>query len=266
MTWRVIETSEMDIFRNLAIEEALAKVNAESEEKECTLRFWQSNPAVVMGRFQCTHLELNIDYCRENGIPIARRFTGGGTVYHDKGNLNITLCMDQSRPYVSRTLTELYWNFFGAIANALRKIKVPAYYDSDRQCLRINGRKITGTAGWLKRGVSFIHGTLLIDSDLQLLNNCLHVPPNQKEYYRSQSRIRCKPSKRDVVTVITKEVGISPSLSEIKRAISEQLAKITEEKFEIGELTQEEIDVAEALYQTRYSQEEWNMGIPANSE
>ncbi len=266
MTWRIIHSSGTDILRHLATEEAIAVVNAESSEKVCTVRFWRSSNAVVLGRLQCVHLEANIDFCRKHGIPIARRFTGGGTVFHDEGNLNISLCMDQSKPYVSRTLSELYWNFFGGFASALRHIKIPAYYDSENQCLRINGKKISGSAGWLKKGVAFIHATLLIDSDLDLLHKCLSVPPDQQPFLRPNARIRCKPSHRDIVTTIVREVGIHPSSEEIRDSIIENLVKGTEEDAEIGELTQREIDTAEALYQSRYSQEEWNLGIRADTD
>ncbi len=262
MVWRMLEETEMDIHRNLAIEEALARVNASSKSKMHTIRFWRSPKSVVMGRFQCAHLEVNLGYCSDNQIPIARRFTGGGTVYHDEGNLNITLCLDQHAPYVARTLGELYWNFFGAMASGLQEIGVEVRYDHSRQCLRMGGKKVTGTAGWIKHGVSFLHGTLLIDSDLQVLSQCLTVPPNQPVYLRDKSRIRCKPSKKDVVTSIAREMKDRPSDDEIKQAIMSGIQKLTGETLEMGTLTQEEKDAAHSLYQNRYRLSEWNLGIP----
>ncbi|MDF1537890.1 MAG: lipoate--protein ligase family protein [Candidatus Thorarchaeota archaeon] len=260
----MLEEDKVNVFRNLAIEEAIARVNAESTEKINTLRFWRSEPAIVLGRFQCVHKEVNIDYCRRNKIPIARRFTGGGTVFHDSGNLNFTICLDQNKPYVSRTLNELYWNFVGAIASALREVGIPANYDSNRSCLRINGRKITGTAGWIKQGVSFIHGTLLIDADLEMLKCCLEVPPNQPEYLRDNRRLRCLESKKDRVTSIAQELTNRPSDVEIKNAIISSLERISEEKIHLASLMKTEIDAADSLYQTRYSQAEWNLGTLAS--
>ncbi len=256
----MLEEGELDVFRNLAIEEAIARVNAESTQKTNTLRFWRSEPAVVLGRFQCVHKEVNIAFCRTNRIPIARRFTGGGTVFHDSGNLNFTICLDQSMSYVSRTLNELYWNFVGAIATALRELGIPANYDSNRSCLRINGKKITGTAGWIKQGVSFIHGTLLIDADLAKLKRCLDVPLNQPEYLRDNRRIRCLESKKDKVTSIAQELTSRPSDVEIKNAIIATLERISEEEIHVASLTKTEIDAADSLYQTRYCQTEWNLG------
>ncbi|MFW9850740.1 MAG: biotin/lipoate A/B protein ligase family protein [Candidatus Thorarchaeota archaeon] len=263
MVWRLLEEDEVNVYRNLAIEEAIARENADRDDKINTLRFWRSQVAIVLGRFQCVHKEANIAYCNEMRIPIARRFTGGGTVFHDTGNLNFTICLDQSESYVCRTLNELYWNFVGAIASALRTVGVPAIYDSYRSCLRVNGKKITGTAGWIKQGVSFIHGTILIDSDLDALKKALDVPENQPEYLRDNRRIRCLESRRDLVTCIANELTNRPSDIEIKNAIITTLEEIAEEKISIGEFTKEELERAESLYQTRYSQLEWNMGTLA---
>ncbi len=257
--------SEPDIFRNLALEEALARVNAKSEKKINTLRFWKSDKAVVMGRFQCPHLEVNMRFCHEHDIPIARRFTGGGTVYHDSGNLNFTLCLDQSEIFVPRTLNELYWNFIGVIAASLRTIGIPAIFDPNRNCIRVHRKKITGTAGWIKSGVSFVHGTLLMDSDLDLLCNCLDVPDDQPVYLRDNRRIRCLKSKRDKVTTVVNGSENPPSEEKIKQAIIRGLEDFCEETIHAGSLTDEELFAAESLYQTRYSQEKWNMGVLAQA-
>ncbi|MHA1905565.1 MAG: lipoate--protein ligase family protein [Candidatus Thorarchaeota archaeon] len=263
MTWRLIEESSPDVYKNLALEEALARVNAASELKINTLRFWRSEKAVVIGRFQCVHKEANIGYCQENDIPIARRFTGGGAVYHDEGNLNFTICLDQSEPYVTRTLNELYWNFIGFIASGLQEIGIPVRYDTYRNCLRIKGKKISGTAGWIKQGVSFIHGTLLVDADLSVLKKCLTIPPDQPVYARDNRRIRCVESKRDIVTTIHKEVVESPSDKDIMTAITQSLERLSEEQIPRGNFSQEERDYAESLYQDLYSQSNWNLGTLA---
>jgi lipoate-protein ligase A len=263
MVWRVIEDGELDIYRNLSIEESLAKVNADLVEKTNTLRLWQSDKSVVIGRFQCVHKEVDLNYCQKEGIQIARRFTGGGAVYHGIGNLNFTICADQRRPYVSRSLKKLYQGFVGSIADGLREIGIPVAYDEKKSCLRIGKKKVTGTAGWIKQGVSFLHGTLLIDADIDTLKRSLDAPSGQTKYLRDRTRIRCKLSKRDVVTTISAEVSSRPSDAKIRAAIVRSVATFTGENVESGNLTQTEINTAQVLYQSRYSLDEWNLGIPA---
>ncbi len=79
----IIKSSSLDIYRNLAIEEYLM-----AHFTEPTLFLWQSDCAVVMGKNQNPWRECRLSLMRDEGIPLARRSSGGGTVYHDSGNLN----------------------------------------------------------------------------------------------------------------------------------------------------------------------------------
>ncbi|MFW9870859.1 MAG: biotin/lipoate A/B protein ligase family protein [Candidatus Thorarchaeota archaeon] len=262
MSWRIIEEIDLDVFRNLSIDESLARTMSKQEEKENTLRFWKSDRAVVIGRFQCVHEEVNLDFCRKNGIAIARRFTGGGTVYHDQGNLNFSICVNKMERFVPRTLKEIYERFIGSVAAGLQSIGIPANYDPIRSCIRIGELKITGTAGWLKRGVAFLHGTLLVCSDLTSLRESLNPPKNQPKYLRDRFRIRCTESKRDVVTNISNEIDNCPELDQIKQAIVESIESVSGRSSKIGQLTKEEKDTSQVLYQSRYSKPTWNLGTP----
>lgn len=263
MSWRIIEEIDNDVYRNLAIDESLARTIAKQEDKANTLRFWRSDSAVVIGRFQCVHEEVNLGYCKENRIAIARRFTGGGSVYHDPGNLNFSICVDKRESYVPKSLKDIYERFIGSVATSLQSIDIPAVYDPERSCVRIGNSKITGTAGWLKRGIAFLHGTLLIDADLTQLRKSLSPPENQPVYLRDRSRIRCTESKRDIVTNISVEVANCPNLEEIKEAIVGSIKSVSGQSVLRGELTEEEKDTSQVLYQSRYSQSTWNLGTPA---
>jgi lipoate-protein ligase A len=253
MTWRLIDDDSTDVYQNLALDEAIARHAANQIEKSNTIRFWRSEKAVVIGRFQCVHKEVNFSYCSEEKIAIARRFTGGGAVFHDKGNLNFSICADRAEKYISKTLKEIYELFIGSMATSLQSIDIPAQYDL----------KITGTAGWLKRGVAFLHGTLLINSDLHMLRKCLSPQKGQPVFLRDKTRVRCMESKRDFVTNITEVVEDCPSDETIKNAIIKSIEKISRKSVERKNLSLDEMNTAQALYQSRYSQSEWNLGTPA---
>ena len=263
MTWRLIDEDSTDVYQNLAVDETVARFTASQENKLNTLRFWCSNRAVVIGRFQCVHKEVNLSFCEENKVSIARRFTGGGAVYHDSGNLNFSICANRSEKRVPKTLKEIYKYFIGNVSKALKSIDIPTEYDPVRSCIRIEGLKITGTAGWLKRGVAFLHGTLLINSDLPMLRQSLTPPEGQPVYLRDKTRIRCMDSKRDRVTNIADQVKKCPSVETIKIAITQSIEKSSRQSVQKGSLSKEEKDTAQALYQSRYSQPEWNLGTPA---
>lgn len=263
MSWRIIKEIDNDVYHNLAVDESLARTMTKQEDKMNTLRFWRSDSSVVLGRFQCVHKEVNLEYCQEKRIAIARRFTGGGTVYHDPGNLNFSICVDKKESYVPKTLKEIYERFIGSIASSLQAIEIPATYDPVRSCIRIRDLKITGTAGWLKRGIAFLHGTLLINTDLSSLRKSLNPPENQPVYLRDRSRIRCTKSTRDVVTNISIEVAKCPNLEEIKKAITGSIERVSGQGVVEGELTKEEKDTSQVLYQSRYSKSTWNLGTLA---
>lgn len=255
-----------DVFYNLAVDEALARVCASSEEKKSTLRFWKTKSAVVIGRFQCVHEEVNLSYCLENDIAIARRFTGGGAVFHDDGNLNFVICGDQQDAAVSRILADFYEVFVGAVVRALRSLNIPAEYDKTRNCIRSNGRKVTGTAGWIKRGVSFLHGTLLVNADLDMLRCALDPPAGQPVYLRDRTRIRCKPSERDHVTNLVDETEDKITQRDVINAIRDSVQAVIGQEVEAQKLTPEEKTASERLYQERYSQPSWNLGIRAQQD
>ncbi len=264
MKWRLLEEEYTDIYRNLALEEALVRVAAKNRHWASTLRFWSSDRAVVMGRFQCPEREVDMAFCQQNDIPIARRFTGGGTVYHDRGNLNFTFCLNQDEPNIPRTLLELYWNFVGCVALALQDLGIMATFDPERSCIRVAGKKITGAAGWLKQGVSFVHGTLLVNSDLETLRRCLQVPPSQRALYRDIN-LRCVDSRRDTVTSLREQYPEPPSFDEIKRAIIERLQRFTGAEIVKTNASNGESTMAETLYRDRYSRPEWHLGLSVNS-
>lgn len=84
----VFISQSSDIFTNLALEDWLYK-NFDFINHHILL-LWRNSPTVVIGRHQNPWLEANTAALAENGIQIARRNSGGGTVYHDEGNLNMT--------------------------------------------------------------------------------------------------------------------------------------------------------------------------------
>jgi lipoate-protein ligase A len=262
MSWRLLSDDNSNVYTNLALDEAIAKTDLKERNTLNTIRFWQSNRAVVIGRFQCVHKEIDLKYCKDNSISIARRFTGGGAVFHDLGNLNFSIRLHQSHEYVPRGLKELYQVFIGVIAKSLNSLGIQAKFDPVGSCVRINGRKISGTAGWIKQGVSFIHGTLLVDADLRMLQKSLSPPETQQIYLRDRTRIRCTESKRDTVTNINYEVDNPPTQTEIKAAIIKKLEEYTGVKIKKGQSTKEEIESAQALYDSQYSKPSWNFGTP----
>ena len=146
--------SSHDPFYNQAFEEYF-------REREIFL-LWQNDPAVIVGSYQNICREVHVERLRQLGIPVIRRITGGGTVYHDLGNLNYTYISDGGAAID-------YDQCLGPILAALNDIGVPAR--KNRTCdIAIGGGKISGSAQRMTKGRLLHHGTLLFSSDLGVLD------------------------------------------------------------------------------------------------
>ena len=93
-----------DVYFNLAAEEYLLK-----QKREDYFMIWQSAPSVVIGKNQSVQIEVDEEYMIEKGIHLARRFSGGGAVYHDKGNINLTFIETTSQPLFEDYLLLQKW-------------------------------------------------------------------------------------------------------------------------------------------------------------
>ncbi|XP_071534853.1 lipoyl amidotransferase LIPT1, mitochondrial [Panulirus ornatus] len=162
---RVVFISQStDIFSNLAFEDWLYK--NWSFEKRNILLLWRNSPCVVIGRHQNPYVEANLPYLESAGVPMARRNSGGGTVYHDEGNLNCTFFTTRDR-YNRKENLEM-------ICNALREdfgLQVEANQRDD--VILGDNYKVSGSAAKLGRLVAYHHCTLMVGTDKQQLNLAL---------------------------------------------------------------------------------------------
>lgn len=153
-----IETTSHDPFFNQAFEDYVFRTYREGD----VLLLWRNRPAVVVGCYQNICREVHMRALLDRGIPVVRRMSGGGTVYHDLGNLNYTLISDQTGPLD-------YDRCLEPVIRALNALGVPAH--KNRTCdIAVDGKKISGSAQKIAGGRVLHHGTLLFDSDLSLLD------------------------------------------------------------------------------------------------
>ena len=150
--------SSHDPFYNQAFEEYVYQTYLDDD----IFLLWQNAPAVVVGSYQNICREVHVERLRQLGIPVIRRITGGGTVYHDLGNLNYTYISDGGAAID-------YDQCLGPILAALNDIGVPAR--KNRTCdIAIGDLKISGSAQRMTKGRLLHHGTLLFSSDLGVLD------------------------------------------------------------------------------------------------
>ena len=162
-----IHNTQTDPYFNLAAEEYLLK-----NFKENIFMLWQNEPSIVIGKHQDVWAEVNLKFVQDQQIKIARRFSGGGAVYHDPGNLNLTFIeTDQIMQTDKYTIQ---------IMNFLKTLGVHVEVD-ERKGLTIGGFKISGSAQSIHKNRYMHHATLLFSTDLDRLVNSLKSKQQRKQ-------------------------------------------------------------------------------------
>lgn len=141
----------------LAVEEYLA--HNVSEELFFT---WQSPPTVICGRNQVIENEVNLDYCRDHGIEVVRRKSGGGCVYSDEGNIMLSYITPDTG------VETVFSRFLEMVAAALRDLGFDAARTEHNDIL-VGDRKVSGNACHALPNATIVHGTMLYDLDFSVL-------------------------------------------------------------------------------------------------
>lgn len=161
-----IKNSNTDPFFNLALEEYVLK-----NVTDDALIIWKNRPSVVVGKHQNAYKESAYFYCKENDIDIARRISGGGTVYHDEGNLNFSVILSKAP---EKALNVNLKMFIEPVADALILLGFDARL-SDRNDIFVNDKKVSGNAQHLFQSGKKVlhHGTVLLNANMANLSASL---------------------------------------------------------------------------------------------
>ncbi|HWP60100.1 MAG TPA: lipoate--protein ligase family protein [Candidatus Acidoferrales bacterium] len=167
---------------NLACDEALLEECDEGDGKE-VLRFWEpSSFFVVLGYSSRIGSEINAKACREAGIPILRRSSGGGTVVQGPGCLNYALVLRITECGPAQSITETNAFVLHRVRDALSPLVEGRVEIQGTSDLAIAGRKFCGNAQRRKKNALLFHGVFLLGMDLDLIERCLALPAKQPAY------------------------------------------------------------------------------------
>ncbi|MCD8083535.1 MAG: lipoate--protein ligase [Clostridiales bacterium] len=165
MRMRYLESPFTDPALNLALEEYAFRFLDRGREY---FMLWQNDRSVIIGRHQNAREEVNLSYARQNGIPVVRRLSGGGAVYHDLGNLNFTYIVDGEQPELSME------RFAQPLLSACRAFGIEARLQG-RNDLTVGGRKFSGNAAYQEDGRTLHHGTVMIAVDQTAMSEALQA-------------------------------------------------------------------------------------------
>jgi lipoate-protein ligase A len=228
-----------DPFFNLAIEELLLKTS-----KEEYLILGVNNPSVIIGKHQSGHREVNTKFVTENKIPVIRRISGGGTVFHDTGNLNFSFISNsESGKQVD------FRKYTQPVIDFLSSMGVEARFEGKND-LKVEGFKISGNAEHIHGNRVLHHGTLLFNTSLDMLRNSIR---KDTSCYTSRAVV----SNPATVLNLIGRINCFDSLGEFRSAMMNFFLKNLPDNVPY-QLTNEEIIQAESIADSKYKTWEWN--------
>lgn len=237
---RFIELTSTDPAVNLAAEEWLLR-----QTDQDVFMLWRNAPSVIVGRNQNTRGQVNEDFVRERRIPVVRRLTGGGAVFHDLGNVNYTFIR------LGQTDRDIDFRRFTApIIEALAAMGVTSTFEG-RNDLAIAGLKISGNAQFMLHDRVLHHGTLLFSAVMADLSGALRLEPIK---YRDKAVQSIPKRVTNIAAHLPEPMAVTDFMDRVMAHVSGGAAAGA------LRLTPDEEAAVEMLADRKYRSFEWNYG------
>lgn len=268
--WRKIITEKADGYYNMAVDEAIMIAHRE-EKVPPTLRFyrWQP-PALSLGYFQKLQEEVDAEKCREKGIDIVRRLTGGRAILHDK-ELTYSININESLDILSGSVVESYKQISQGLVAGLKRLNIaaelkpreknkkapqgkssacfdaPSWYE-----VVVEGKKLIGSAQTRKKGTVLQHGSLPFSYNSEEIFELFNFSSEKR---REKMRRFYALKATSLNQCCSKKI----SFQKLSEALAEGVAECLEIKLSRAKnLTSYEQELAQKLQEEKYSSKEWN--------
>jgi len=253
----VIDTGLRPCREQIAFDEALIEGHKAGTTPD-TIRFLTFPPSVLVGRHQAIGQELNLSACRDAGVGIGRRITGGGALYLDEGQFGWELVFHKST--LGRAdLGELAREICEAAAEGLASLGIEARY-RPRNDIEVQGRKISGTGGFFDGDTIFYQGTVLVAMDGARMAGLLNIPAAKLERHGQRD------AARRIVTLTELFDGAPPGTDEVKAALLQGFARRLGIAAESGAITEAEERAAQAIHDDEIGTDAFVYGIDAPAQ
>jgi lipoate-protein ligase A len=239
-----IKRTNTNPYYNLATEEYVLH-----QFTEDTFMLWRDEPSIIVGKHQNTLAEINLDFVKEKNIPVVRRLSGGGAVFHDLGNLNFTFTQKGNKDELID-----FKKYTKPIIDVLRNLGVNARFEG-RNDLTIDGKKFSGNAEHVYKNRVLHHGTLLFSSQMTDLSDALKI--GEAKY-----KDKAVKSVRSRVTNISDhlpEEYKNLSVLDFKNQVMDHIINFYPDT-ELYELSEEDDKAIRNLMDEKYETWAWNFG------
>jgi lipoate-protein ligase A len=243
--WRLLDFEYADAAANLAFEEALTR-QVGAGESPPTFRLWRNRKAAVIGENQSASVELHLDACERMNVQVVRRFSGGGAVYHDAGNLNYTICTPKPSASSLEQQRAVFRRGVECAVTLLRKLSL-APVVVPVNAVTVGGRKISGGAAAVRWGATLYHASVMVSTDLEavwkILRNELQPPASDARFVQST---------RLPVTSLTRELGREVLVDDVKHHLAEVFAGVFDAQLVPASASDHELEIASTLVDDKY--------------
>jgi lipoate-protein ligase A len=176
-------------------------------------------PFVSIGYFQNAEQEVDLEYCRKEGLPIIRREVGGGTVYLDHNQIFYHLVWDQNNPRFPRRVSEIYQHLSVPPIETYQEFGIKAEFREVNDIVTAEGRKIAGLGGANIADSMVFVGSVILDFDYEKMVRAIKVPDEK-------FRDKVFKTMKENVTTMNRELGRIPPRDEITRVLVEKFEKV----------------------------------------
>lgn len=241
MMLRLVDSGLAHPLYTVALEEAILESCAKGLMPPTLHLYVRDRPTVSLGYFEKVEAALDLAAAMREQVFLVRRMSGGSTIYTDPGQLIFSLTVDQGaipRPADAYALT------CGVLVNALAELGVEAEHKPPNDVL-VQGRKISGSAQTRKQGMLMVHGTILVDTDLDRMVRVLLPRPDK------QTRTR------DQMTSLSHELGREVEMDRVKDALVRAFSEELEQRAVCIPVNEREKGRVKALIEEKYGREEY---------
>jgi len=260
--FRFLNTHVQDAAMNMAIDESVLTHHLNGEVPPTLRVFRWSQPSISLGRFQSIEREIISERCKQLGVALVRRPTGGRAVYHhDEFTYSIVI---SKRYGVPPGVVAAYAYLAQGLLAALRLLGVQAELSDERvskhpsaACfasstqadLTSGGFKLIGSAQVWKDDALLQQGSLPLDDQSAEFFSMLRFPNEvAKEEALAQYREKTTPLHTFVP---------GASWNDVADAFQNGFSEALQEDFVYDTLGPSEWELAHRLVEEKYSKLEW---------